>query len=86
MRLRASTDRVRPVASLQEFFKDSVAAAMAKQGALMGQSINYALGKNDCVSHVKDILKAGGLDVSSLPSTIRVSPWMATPSGSGNRN
>ena len=32
MRLRASADRVRPVASLQEFFKDSVAAAMAKQG------------------------------------------------------
>src|SRR5690349_24792802 len=32
MSLRAATHRVRPVVSLQEFFKDSVAAAMAKQG------------------------------------------------------
>lgn len=32
MRLRAKAHRVRPVASLQEFFKDSVADAMAKQG------------------------------------------------------
>jgi hypothetical protein len=32
MRLHARAARVRPVASLQEFFKDSVADAMAKQG------------------------------------------------------
>ena len=30
--MRAATHRVRPVVSLQEFFKDSVAAAMQKQG------------------------------------------------------
>ena len=30
--MRASNDRVHAVASLQEFFKDSVEAAMAKQG------------------------------------------------------
>jgi hypothetical protein len=30
--LRARMDRIRPVVSLQEFFKDSVAAAMVKQG------------------------------------------------------
>jgi hypothetical protein len=32
MRMHARAARVRPVASLQEFFKDSVADAMAKQG------------------------------------------------------
>jgi hypothetical protein len=41
MRLRASTDQVRPVASLQEFFKDSVAAAMAKQGVAADDHTAY---------------------------------------------
>lgn len=41
MRLRASTDRVRPVASLQEFFKDSVAAAMTKQGVAADDHTAY---------------------------------------------
>jgi hypothetical protein len=40
MLLRA-TDRVRPVASLQEFFKDSVAAAMAKQGVAADDHTAY---------------------------------------------
>lgn len=41
MRLRASVDRVRPVASLQEFFKDSVAAAMEKQGVAADDHTAY---------------------------------------------
>jgi hypothetical protein len=41
MRLRASAERVRPVASLQEFFKDSVAAAMAKQGVAAADHTAY---------------------------------------------
>ena len=40
MRLRAE-DRVRPVASLQEFFKDSVTAAMAKQGLAADDQTAY---------------------------------------------
>jgi hypothetical protein len=43
---------------------------MKKQEELLGKGIDYTLGSNDCVSHVKDILGAGGLDVSSLPSTV----------------
>jgi hypothetical protein len=39
--LRASDDRVRAVASLQEFFKDSVAAAMAKQGVAVDDHTAY---------------------------------------------
>jgi hypothetical protein len=45
-------------------------AAMKKQEELLGKGIDYTLGSNDCVSHVKDILGAGGLDVSSLPSSV----------------
>lgn len=41
MRLRASSARVRPVASLQEFFKDSVAEAMAKQGVAADDHTAY---------------------------------------------
>jgi hypothetical protein len=40
MRLRAR-DRVHPVASLQEFFKDSVASAMAKQGVAADDQTAY---------------------------------------------
>jgi hypothetical protein len=39
--LRALTDRVHQVASLQEFFKDSVATAMAKQGVAAGDHTAY---------------------------------------------
>jgi hypothetical protein len=39
--LRALTDRVHQVASLQEFFKDSVAAAMAKQGVAADDHTAY---------------------------------------------
>lgn len=39
--MRASADRVRPVASLQEFFKDSVAEAMAKQGVAADDHTAY---------------------------------------------
>jgi len=41
MRLRAHGKQVRPVASLQEFFKDSVADAMAKQGLAAGDHTAY---------------------------------------------
>jgi len=41
MRLRARADRVHRVASLQEFFKDSVAAAMAKQGVAADDHTAY---------------------------------------------
>jgi hypothetical protein len=40
MRLRAR-DRVHPVASLQEFFKDSVASAMARQGVAADDHTAY---------------------------------------------
>jgi hypothetical protein len=39
--LRALTDRVHQVASLQEFFKDSVATAMAKQGVAADDHTAY---------------------------------------------
>ena len=39
--LRAPTDRVHAVASLQEFFKDSVATAMAKQGVAADDHTAY---------------------------------------------
>jgi hypothetical protein len=39
--LRARDDRVHAVASLQEFFKDSVAAAMAKQGVAADDHTAY---------------------------------------------
>jgi len=39
--LRAPTDRVHAVASLQEFFKDSVADAMAKQGVAADDHTAY---------------------------------------------
>jgi hypothetical protein len=41
MSLRAATHRVRPVVSLQEFFKDSVAAAMQKQGVAADDHTAY---------------------------------------------
>lgn len=41
MRLHAKADQVRPVASLQEFFKDSVADAMAKHGVAAGDHTAY---------------------------------------------
>lgn len=41
VRLRALTDRVHQVASLQEFFKDSVAVAMAKQGVAADDHTAY---------------------------------------------
>jgi hypothetical protein len=41
MRLRAQADRVRPVVSLQEFFKDSVADAMARQGVAADDHTAY---------------------------------------------
>jgi hypothetical protein len=41
MRLHAKADRVRPVASLQEFFKDSVADAMAKHGVAADDHTAY---------------------------------------------
>jgi hypothetical protein len=41
MRLRAPSDRVRAVASLQEFFKDSVADAMRKQGVAADDHTAY---------------------------------------------
>lgn len=41
MSLRAATDQVRPVVSLQEFFKDSVAAAMQKQGVAADDHTAY---------------------------------------------
>ena len=41
MRLHAKAARVRPVASLQEFFKDSVADAMAKQGVAADDHTAY---------------------------------------------
>jgi len=41
MSLRAATRRVRPVVSLQEFFKDSVAAAMQKQGVAADDHTAY---------------------------------------------
>jgi hypothetical protein len=40
-RVRTGAERVRPVASLQEFFKDSVAAAMAKQGVAADDHTAY---------------------------------------------
>jgi hypothetical protein len=40
-RLRAPTDRVHAVASLQEFFKDSVADAMARQGVAADDHTAY---------------------------------------------
>ena len=41
-RLRATqSDRIRPVASLQEFFKDSVAEAMEKQGVAANDHTAY---------------------------------------------
>jgi hypothetical protein len=39
--VRAGTERVRPVVSLQEFFKDSVAAAMDKQGVAADDHTAY---------------------------------------------
>jgi hypothetical protein len=39
--LRTATHRVSPVVSLQEFFKDSVAAAMAKQGVAADDHTAY---------------------------------------------
>jgi hypothetical protein len=39
--VRARADRVRPVASLQEFFKDSVTAAMEKQGVAADDHTAY---------------------------------------------
>ena len=39
--MRAPTDRVHAVASLQEFFKDSVADAMAKQGVAADDHTAY---------------------------------------------
>jgi hypothetical protein len=39
--VRARADRVRPVVSLQEFFKDSVAAAMEKQGVAADDHTAY---------------------------------------------
>jgi hypothetical protein len=39
--VRARTERVRPIASLQEFFKDSVAAAMEKQGVAAADHTAY---------------------------------------------
>ena len=39
--MRAATERVHPVASLQEFFKDSVAAAMQKQGVAADDHTAY---------------------------------------------
>ena len=39
--MRAATHRVRPVVSLQEFFKDSVAAAMQKQGVAADDHTAY---------------------------------------------
>ena len=41
MRLRAPRERVHTVASLQEFFKDSVAEAMAKQGVAADDHTAY---------------------------------------------
>lgn len=41
MSLRAATHEVRPVVSLQEFFKDSVAAAMQKQGVAADDHTAY---------------------------------------------
>jgi len=41
MSLRAATHRVRPVVSLQEFFKDSVALAMQKQGVAADDHTAY---------------------------------------------
>ena len=41
MELRAATHRVRPVVSLQEFFKDSVAEAMQKQGVAADDHTAY---------------------------------------------
>ena len=41
MSLRAATREVRPVVSLQEFFKDSVAAAMQKQGVAADDHTAY---------------------------------------------
>ncbi len=39
--MRAATHRVRPVVSLREFFKDSVATAMAKQGVAADDHTAY---------------------------------------------
>ena len=39
--MRARAERVRPVANLQEFFKDSVAAAMEKQGVAADDHTAY---------------------------------------------
>src|SRR5689334_19537945 len=41
MSLRTATHRVRPVVSLQEFFKDSVADAMEKQGVAADDHTAY---------------------------------------------
>jgi hypothetical protein len=48
---------------------DDVGAAMSLQGNLLGKPFKYELGVTDCVSHVTDVLSAGGF-VGNLPNTV----------------
>ena len=53
-----------------ELYLSDAKAAQELQTVLLGTPFKYVHGVKNCVSHVKDILKAGGVDVSSLPNTV----------------
>jgi hypothetical protein len=53
-----------------DIYLPNAKAAQALQSSLLGTKFPYMFGIRDCVSHVKEVLKAGGVDVSGLPNTI----------------
>ena len=45
-------------------------AAMSFQNKVLGKPFPYITGISDCVTHVRDVLSAGGVGIDSLPTTV----------------
>ena len=52
-------------------------AAQAFQNPAHGAGGAFEIGRNSCVTRVKDVLAAGSLDVSSLPNSLDGGFWEA---------
>ena len=54
-----------------------VGNANAVQASVLGEAGEFCIGENSCVTHVIDVLRAGGVDVSGLPTSLDDGFWEA---------